>query len=163
MASGGETGTTHTMYRNIPIPRALSLTGNLAQNWKVFQRDWKNYEITSKLSTEDMSVRVATLLSCIGSDAMNVFDGFNMSDRERENVVIIMKAFESYCIGETNETYERFVFNGRNQRQQESVEMYIAELRKLSRSCNFEEIEESLIRDRLVMGLLCDINQASDW
>ena len=67
MAEGG--------FRNIPIPKPLSLTGNVVQNWKIFRRDFTNYEIATKLKGEDMDIRVATLLSCIGSEAMNVFDG----------------------------------------------------------------------------------------
>jgi len=47
-----------TKQRQIPIPRPLVLTGNLNANWKVFHRDWKNYEIASKLSVEIEEVRV---------------------------------------------------------------------------------------------------------
>ena len=34
---------------NLPLPAQLSLTGNLATNWKRFQRAWKNYEIAARL------------------------------------------------------------------------------------------------------------------
>ena len=148
-----------TGQRYIPIPRPLSLTGNLAQNWKTFSRDWSNYEIASKLNNEEMPIRVATLLSCIGNDAMNVFDGFVLTDEQLDNLPDILEAFKHYCIGETNETYERFIFNSRDQKDGESIEKYIAELRKLSKSCNFTTLEEDLIRDRLFMGVKCDITR----
>ena len=151
MATGG--------FRNIPIPKPLSLTGNVGQNWKIFRRDFNNYEIATKLNTETMDIRVATLLSCIGSDAMNVFDGLKLTDEQRKQIPDILTAFERYCIGETNETYERFIFNSRNQVEGETIEKYVAELRKLSRSCNFSNLEEDLIRDRIVMGVRCDITR----
>ena len=53
MATGG--------FRNIPIPKPLSLTGNVGQNWKIFRRDFNNYEIATKLNTETLDIRVATL------------------------------------------------------------------------------------------------------
>ena len=151
--------TTAQTQRTLPIPKSLSLTGNLANNWKIFSRDWDNYEIASKLSDEDMKIRVATFLTCIGSDAMNIFDGFDLTETKRKNLNDIKTAFEKYCIGETNETYERFIFNSRNQKDQENVEAYMAELRKLSRSCKFGNLEESILRDRLVMGIRCDITR----
>ena len=143
MASGG--------FRNIPIPRSLSLTGNVVQNWRTFKRDFTNYENAAKLTEMTMAIRVATLLSCIGSDTMNIFHGLTMTDAQRKQIPAIFKAFEKYCVGETNETYERFIFNSRNQQEGETVEKYIAELRRLSKSCNFENLEDSLIRDRVVM------------
>ena len=39
------------------------------------------------------------------------------------------------------------------------MEKYIAELRRLSKSCNFENLEDSLLRDRVVMGVKCDITR----
>ena len=58
---------------NFPLPAQLSLTGNLATNWKRFQRAWKNFEIAARLkdpsnSTLNKELRTATLLTCIGSD-----------------------------------------------------------------------------------------------
>lgn len=145
--------------RQIPIPRPLTLTtGNLSTNWRVFKRDWGNYEIASKLSEEDDKVRVATFLSCIGREAMDVYDGFQL-DGDENDLETIMKAFEKYCIGETNESYERFVFNSRNQRDDETVDKYVSELRKLAKTCNFGPLEESLIRDKIITGIKCDMTR----
>ena len=66
----------------------------------------------------------------------------------------VVKKFEEFCIGETNETYERFIFNRRNQEQNESVDQYVTALRKLAQTCNFCScLHDSLIRDRLVLGI----------
>ena len=63
---------------NLPLPAQLSLTGNLATNWKRFQRAWKNCEIAARLkdpsnSTINKELRTATLLTCIGSDVYDAF------------------------------------------------------------------------------------------
>ena len=99
-----------------------------------------------------MEIRVATLLSCIGSDAMNIFDGLTMTDSERKQIPEIFKAFEKYCVGETNKTYLRFIFKSRNQQEGKTVEKYIAKLRRLSKSCNFENLEDNLIQDKSRYG-----------
>ena len=54
------------LQSNIPVPGKLDLRGNLAVNWKKFRRIWENYEIATHLNKQDSSLRVATLLSCMG-------------------------------------------------------------------------------------------------
>ncbi|GFR97655.1 retrovirus-related Pol polyprotein from transposon 17.6 [Elysia marginata] len=148
-----------TPPRQLPIPRPLILTGNLTTNWKVFKRDWNTYEIASKLRSETAEIRVATLLSCIGRDAINIFDGFQLTEEQNNDIQEILDAFEKYCIEETNESHERFVFNSRNQQEGESIDKYVAELRKLAKTCNVATLEESLIRDRIITGIKCDITR----
>ena len=63
---------------NIPLPSKLELTGHLATNWKKFC-DW-NYEIAASLKDPEnpavnKMLRTATLLTCIGSDALDVYEG----------------------------------------------------------------------------------------
>ena len=146
-------------FRNIPIPKKLDITGNLATNWRTFKRDWRNYEIASKLAKEDMEIRVATFLACIGSEAMNIFDGLNLTEEQKSDITEVLSVFEIYCIGKTNETFERFIFNSRVQSDDESIEFYVSEIRKLARTCNFGNLEESLMRDRLVIGVRCDTSR----
>jgi hypothetical protein len=58
------------------------------------------------------------------------------------------------CLGETNETYERFIFNSRQKSDEESIDKYVTTLRKLAQTCNFCAcLHDSLIRDRLVLGI----------
>jgi hypothetical protein len=60
-----------------------------------------------------------------------------------------MDAFEKHCIGEVNVTYERYNFNQRKQEIGESFDAFVADLRRLARSCDYGVVEESMIRDRM--------------
>ena len=93
-------------------------------------------------------------LTCIGSAAHGVFRSFKFENlADSSNVTKIIEAFTRCCVGETYVTYERYVFNQRVQQPVESIEDYVAELRKLAKSCEFGELEDSLIRDRVVVGI----------
>ena len=51
--------------------------------------------------------------------------------------------------------YERYKFNCRNQTPGESVDSFVTALRNLTKNCNFCEcMRESLLRDRVIMGIL---------
>ena len=75
---------------------------------------------------------------------------------EAGDLKAIMKNFEDFPIGELNETYERYVFNNRSQRDGESIESFATSLKSMARTCGFcNSLHDSLIRDRIVTGI-CD-------
>ena len=75
---------------------------------------------------------------------------------EAGDLKAIMKKFDDFSIGELNETYERYIFNNRSQRDGESIESFATSLRSLARTCGFCDcLHDSLIRDRIVTGI-CD-------
>ncbi|XP_072179813.1 uncharacterized protein [Diadema setosum] len=49
---------------------------------------------------------------------------------------------------------ERFKFYQRNQRSDETISTYFAELKKMAESCDFDTFRSQALRDRLVCGLL---------
>ena len=52
-----------------------------------------------------------------------------------------------------NVTFERARFNGRSQREGESVEHFITSLYNLAENCDYTEMKAELIRDRIVVGI----------
>lgn len=102
---------------NIPLPSKLELTGDLATNWKKFHHAWNNYEIAARLKdpenpTANKYLRTATLLTCIGSDTLDEYEGLEFADEaDEKDIDVILQKLQYYCIGETNEIYERYRFN----------------------------------------------------
>ena len=77
---------------------------------------------------------------------------FESEDQGKEPDAILEK-MEKCCIGEFNETYERDVFNRKDQESNESVDAYDTALRKLAKTCNYGTLADSLICDRIVVGI----------
>lgn len=63
-----------------------------------------------------------------------------------------MTQFDKHCNPQLNETVERYKFFVRDQGQNESIDRYVTDLRVLASTCNFGDIKDSLIRDRIVCG-----------
>ena len=59
----------------------------------------------------------------------------------------------SRFLSKINITYERYRFFSRNRHLGETIEHYVTELRTLARTCSFDHLEESLIKDWLVLGI----------
>ena len=112
---GGErvsTAATPAVLQNVPFPSKLETKGNLASNWKRFRRVWLNYEVASRLVKQPKEDRTATLLTCIGADALEIVDGLNFANEdEGKDIDVVLEKLEVFCVGEINEIYERYQFN----------------------------------------------------
>ena len=143
--------------QGIAPPEKLQTKGNIAENWKTFKQVWTNYAIITNLDKQSEQYRVALFLHCIGTEALKIYNGMSFTEEERGKLEPIMSKFDEFTIGEVNETYERYVFNSRNQEEDESIDAYIATLRTLARTCNFCDcLKDSLLRDRIVFGVKDD-------
>ncbi|CAH3165069.1 unnamed protein product, partial [Pocillopora meandrina] len=144
---------------SIPLPSKLDFKGNLAVNWKKFKRLWTNYEIASRLSTQSSNLRTATLLTCIGPDILEIYDGLPFgNEEEKTDIDKVIELLDAFFIGETNEIYEAYLFNQRVQEVGESFDVFLTALRSLAKTCNFGIMQERMIRDRVCI----DICRASE-
>ena len=140
---------------NVPLPSALQLKGNSSVNWKRFRQAWDNYEIAVRLKTLDKEFRTATLLTCIGQEALDIYDGLVFDEEAyKKDIDIVLQKLEEYCVGNKNEIYERYLFNKRDQAAGESIDTYVASLRSLSKTCNYGGLTDNLLRNRIVVGFL---------
>ena len=117
---------------NLPLPPPLQLKGNTTVNWKHFQQAWNNYEITLRLKTQDKELHTATLMTFTGQDALEIYHGLAFdSDDQRKDTDLVLQELGEFCVNTTNEIYERYVFNKRDQGVSKSIDAYTASLRSL--------------------------------
>ena len=124
------------LIQGITPPKPLDTTANIAENWKQFKQIWENYAIITNLTAQTEQYRVALFLHCLGPDAMKIYNRMQFAiETDRRTLSKIVEKFDELTIGEVNETYERYIFNGRNQGQDESIDAYITALRTLAKTC----------------------------
>lgn len=145
--------TTNRPVAGIRLPQPLCMEGNLSANWKLFKLKWHNYAIITYLTRQLIQYQTALLLHKLGGEALEVYYGFQFSTSEEEKTPNeIIRAFDEYAIGETNETYECYVFCTRKQGESETLEAFITALRTLAKTCNFcDKCATSLLRDQIVL------------
>jgi len=142
---------------HIPLPAPLRITATLAVEWKRFKGQWSNYVKAAKVDKEERDCQAAIFLACIGADAYDIFSNMEFPQEEdKADPEKLIEAFERHCIGEINEVYERYVFNRRQQEPGETFDTFVGDLRRLARSCQYGVVEESAIRDRVVLGIRDD-------
>ncbi len=136
-------------------PAPMQVSRGVIDNWKTWKQIRSNYGIVTQLQKQTPAYHTALFLHAIGSQGLEIYNSFNFPNEDNSrDLDKIIKAFDKYAIGEVNETYERYLFNKRQQESGESFETYLAALRSLAKTCNFCEcMSSSLLRDKIVLGI----------
>ena len=139
---------------SLPLPPRLELSGNVAESWKKWKQRWESFEIASRLVDQENKYRVATFITCVGDDAIEIYNALPFEQEEdKQNMSKVLELMERHCIGQTNVIYERYCFNNRNQESGELFDCYLTALKALAKTCNFGALTDELIRDRIVCGI----------
>lgn len=118
---------------------------------------WSNYQERLEFFFEandivDVGKKRAILLTQFGASAYEVLRSLvtpqGPKDFTYEQLVVKLK---NHFNPKPNEIIERFNFNKRTQKKGESIADFVADLRKLSKFCNFTELN-NMLRDRVVCG-----------
>ncbi len=139
---------------NIPPPPKLELKGDLAHNWKRWRQIWDSFEVMTRINQGNQGFRLAAFITYVGPEALDIYNGLPFETPEdAQNMDTVLTLMQKHCLGETNVIYERYIFNNRMQLDGESIDTYANHLRTLAASCNFNTLQDELIRDRIVCGI----------
>ncbi|KAK4885733.1 hypothetical protein RN001_002004 [Aquatica leii] len=135
-------------------PAELCFEGNMAENWEFFKQKFNIYLKASKQGDEDEEMKLFVLLNLIGDKGLRIYNTFKFEENESKNdCSIVLKKFDDKFIPMRNPTYERYKFFTRNKATHETYDHYVTALRELANTCEFGALADSLIREKLILGI----------
>ena len=104
--------------------------------------------------------KCSVFLYVIGQKGWDVYNTMNLDDTQHDKINILFTKFEEYCKTKQNMTVERHQFNTRVQDKVEQIDRYVTDLWLSAKNCSFRNLDNELIRDRIVCGVnLDDVKQ----
>ncbi|KAH7974664.1 hypothetical protein HPB49_017959 [Dermacentor silvarum] len=135
-------------------PRPLDTTGDTFHNWTVWKSEFDLFATATGLTQQPKEVQAATFLMTIGEDARRKYHTFKFdSEDEEKDLKSLLTKFEAHYKPSENLTFNEFRFGSRDQQEGESFNDWLTELRILASRCEFGELEERLIRSRIILGI----------
>lgn len=138
---------------------AKSMIGKLtefdpdSESFENFSERLENFFLVNSID-KDEDKKKAYFISIMGPKMYSVLKNLLVprvpKDVSFKDMVTVLR---EHYVPQKNITYERFLFNKRNQRENESISEYGVQLKQLAASCKFEKFLDEALRDRFLCGL----------
>ena len=126
------------------------------EEWQKWIRRFERFRKASGLEAKQQEAQVNTLIYTMGDEADDILRSFSLSEDEQKVYDTVKTRFERHFVKRRNIIFERAKFNSRKQEQGETVDAFITALYGLAEHCNYGNLHNEMIRDRIVVGI-CDV------
>ena len=116
-------------------------------------RRFERFRLSSELTRKSEENQVNTLIYSMGDAVDDIFQSFRLGEDEMKEYETVKQRFDEYFTKKKNVIYERAKFNRRCQEDGEPVDKFITSLYTLASKCEYGELNDDLIRDRIVVGI----------
>ena len=125
-----------------------------SRDWTAWLEQFDFYMVATEKNQKEEQVQVATLLTVLGAQGQELFRTFDLNNADRKKIKPVKEAFRKYFSPKVKEEFERYKFHSRVQQPNEPFDKFLAALRSLISTCNFEGGEkDKALRDRIVFGI----------
>ncbi|XP_031847534.2 uncharacterized protein LOC116433521 [Nomia melanderi] len=140
------------MEQQITMP--LSNTGNQTENWLKWKKGFINYLKVNDFIEKSEDLKIHLLKENIGVIGQTAIDKiYKESNKPINNMNNLLEQLDIYFQVSNNEVIERYKFFSRFQNKDETINAYILDLKKKAETCNFGTLTDSLIRDKVIVGI----------
>ena len=96
-----------------------------------------------------MDVQLNVFLHVAGGEAVEKYSSFDLTENKKDGTKVI-EVFEKFCLPKFNESENRHTFFFAWIQEGKKFVDFLTPLKKLSNTCEFGELRDSLIRNRIV-------------
>lgn len=153
-----ETSNAAAFTANVPQPKPINVTYNVAKNVEFFKLQWSNYLIASGTEHKSEEVKKSTLLSLIGDECLKLYTTFELTEADQISERSLMLAIERNLVPPMNMRQSRAMFNSAKHRENEWATNYLERLRKMSLSCEYgEPLRDEMLLDKFICSLTYEV------
>ena len=124
---------------------------DLESAWKRFQVH-VNFMFSGPLQDKTEEERCSYLMLWVGEKGRNIYSTWTIEAGKEKKLKTYIDGFTEYVKPRTNTVYNRFLFQTRTQKAEETFDQYYTELKLLVKDCTYDKPDE-MVRDRLVAGI----------
>ena len=102
--------------------------------------------------TKGDKIKTSIFLTCIGQKGREIYETFTFEPGDEMKLAPVLHKFSEYCNPRKNITILRHKFFTYRQQEGQNFHDFVTELKKLSSECEFDNLQDSLIKDMIVCG-----------
>ncbi|XP_050504417.1 uncharacterized protein K02A2.6-like [Diabrotica virgifera virgifera] len=145
---------------NVKLPPDFDLQDqNAASEWKFWKTSFEDYLLATGQDQSADKMKMSILRNIIGAESAKIMSTFEIPEAENNKYDLMISLIDKYVNPRMNESFERYNFIMRVQKEGESFEQFLTSCRHLIRTCNYNEIdpeqtaEDKALRDKILMNI----------
>ncbi|GAB1860130.1 Retrotransposon gag domain-containing protein [Camponotus japonicus] len=140
------------MEAHARAPEPLVKTNDMASNWHTWKEDFIIFMKVTGYINKPNDIRANLLKNRIGKIGIDAIQTMTFDKPEdKDDMDILIEKLEEFFNPPKNEVVERFQFFTRDKKHNETIEQYINILKEKAKTCNFNELTDSIIRDKIIL------------
>ena len=138
---------------NCNTPPTLNIaSGNIAENFRKWKQQVQVFIMAAGLSSASKERRTAVILNFAGEDVLEIYNHFVFATGEdKDDPEVVMKKIEEYCTPKVSEVYEAYKFW--TTPLSKPIDHFVSELHTRAKNCNFKDMQDRLIRDKVMFTI----------
>ncbi|XP_070154475.1 uncharacterized protein [Polyergus mexicanus] len=141
------------MEAHARAPDPLTKSNDMASNWHSWKEDFIIFMKVTGYIDKSNEIRANLLKNRIGKIGIDAIQTMSFDNpQDKDDMDILIAKLEEFFNPPKNEVVERFQFFTRDRKQNETIEQYINILKEKAKTCNFNDITDSIIRDKIILG-----------
>lgn len=144
----------------VKLPPDFDLQGqNAASEWKFWRTAFTDYLVATSQEQAADAVKLSILRNIIGTESAKIMATFDIPQAQVGSYDHMLSCIKEYVSPRINESFERYNFLRRTQKEGENFEHFLTDCRHLIKTCNYntnnpdESHEDRALRDKIVMGI----------
>ena len=121
-------------------PSPLIFEGNISEQWIRWKQELDFYLVATEKDSKSDKVKSSILLTCIGDQGREIYNTFALNNDDKLKFDLILKKFDEYCSPRKNITLTRYKFLTYKQKEGQTFNEFLTQLRKFSSDCEFGEL-----------------------
>ena len=106
--------------------------------------------VATEKDTKGYKINNSIFLPCIGQKGREIYETYTFEAGDETKLAHVRHKFSEYCNPRKNITILRYRFFTYKQQQGQNFHDFVTELKKLSSKCEFDNLQDSIIKDMIV-------------
>ncbi|XP_050449417.1 uncharacterized protein LOC126850444 isoform X2 [Cataglyphis hispanica] len=141
------------MEAHARAPDPLTISNDMANNWHSWKEDFIIFMKVTGYIDKPNEIRANLLKNRIGKIGIDAIQTMTFDNpQDKDDMDILIAKLEEFFNPPKNEVVERYQFFTQDKKENETIEQYINILKEKAKGCNFNDMTDSIIRDKIILG-----------
>ncbi|XP_063901524.1 uncharacterized protein K02A2.6-like [Zophobas morio] len=134
-------------------PPELDFSTNVSFKWDLWKQQFELFLMAISKEDETEKRKIAIFLNVVGEEGVKIYNSYKLGEQADLTLAIVLNKFGDHCKPRRNVIYKRYCFLKIRQKEGQSFDAYVTELKNAAMKCEYGDQQDSIIRDQIIFNV----------